>query len=542
MAAQRGAGQERLDLLPGRGPMLVAHGRFDCRHGPAKGTVILIQEYGGCPLRAGLGQGHLGGRGNGVGLLARNPILPTRAGNRLRRRAILDHGRGRVPPWQCNSTDSAVWQRTTTSSPGSAPNRPMVNRASGSALQRPAISGVEMGGHDFHRPRSFDQQAGHRPASRRGQGNDSWKRRHLGHGRSATRSSRNGIRISTLSPRDRIANPHPPCLPLCLRTVRLSPMGYLIGTDEAGYGPNLGPLVISATLWEVPEGVGSEDLYRRLEAVITRLAGGLQRLNPRGHGRFQEAVSVGQGVAAAGTRPVGGLRALGPVASHLRAKFGKFWPAGAAAVCRDEFGYSPGRRPCRWMPMRPNSNLSARGWRRRFPQPECGCWRVRSRAIFPRQFNELVAEQGSKGACSRGRPRLGRHAGRVVAPWANRRAVRQAWRARSLRAAIGGILSRPAHRDIWPVGEQSVYRFGPQERRIEFRFQARAEAHLPAALASMASKYLRELAMRAWNEFWCGRLPGLAPTAGYPQDAVRFKAQIATVQCELGIEDHLFGG
>ena len=29
-------------------------------------------------------------------------------------------------------------------------------------------------------------------------------------------------------------------------------MGYLIGTDEAGYGPNLGPLVITATTWHVP--------------------------------------------------------------------------------------------------------------------------------------------------------------------------------------------------------------------------------------------------------------------------------------------------
>ena len=32
-------------------------------------------------------------------------------------------------------------------------------------------------------------------------------------------------------------------------------MTYLIGTDEAGYGPNLGPLVISATVWQVPDGV-----------------------------------------------------------------------------------------------------------------------------------------------------------------------------------------------------------------------------------------------------------------------------------------------
>ena len=30
-------------------------------------------------------------------------------------------------------------------------------------------------------------------------------------------------------------------------------MLYVIGTDEAGYGPHLGPLVISATLWQLDD-------------------------------------------------------------------------------------------------------------------------------------------------------------------------------------------------------------------------------------------------------------------------------------------------
>ena len=62
---------------------------------------------------------------------------------------------------------------------------------------------------------------------------------------------------------------------------------------------------------------------------------------------------------------------------------------------------------------------------------------------------------------------------------------------------------------------------------------------MPAALASMASKYLRELAMRAVNHFWCGRLVGLRPTAGYPEDARRFKSEIAAIQAELGIDDRI---
>jgi len=84
---------------------------------------------------------------------------------------------------------------------------------------------------------------------------------------------------------------------------------------------------------------------------------------------------------------------------------------------------------------------------------------------------------------------------------------------------------------------RSIYRFGPPDRRIEFRFQTKGESYLQAALASMASKYLRELAMRAFNHFWCSRVPDLKPTAGYPQDARRFKAAIAGVQAKLGIED-----
>src|SRR4051794_9189715 len=47
-------------------------------------------------------------------------------------------------------------------------------------------------------------------------------------------------------------------------------MGYVIGTDEAGYGPNLGPLVISATVWELPDGQGAADLDRLVAECIAR--------------------------------------------------------------------------------------------------------------------------------------------------------------------------------------------------------------------------------------------------------------------------------
>jgi hypothetical protein len=75
------------------------------------------------------------------------------------------------------------------------------------------------------------------------------------------------------------------------------------------------------------------------------------------------------------------------------------------------------------------------------------------------------------------------------------------------------------------------------ETPVEAEFRVGCEELLPTALASMTAKYHRELSMRAFNAFWTSRVPGLRPTAGYPGDSSRFRADIAAVQAELGIAD-----
>lgn len=47
-------------------------------------------------------------------------------------------------------------------------------------------------------------------------------------------------------------------------------------------------------------------------------------------------------------------------------------------------------------------------------------------------------------------------------------------------------------------------------------------AYFPVALASMAAKLVRELAMMRFNAYWGDRIPELKPTAGYVQDARRW--------------------
>ncbi len=60
-------------------------------------------------------------------------------------------------------------------------------------------------------------------------------------------------------------------------------------------------------------------------------------------------------------------------------------------------------------------------------------------------------------------------------------------------------------------------------RRTVIHFREKGETHfLPTALASMICKYLREMCMEAFNAWWCARIAGLKPTAGYYQDGSRW--------------------
>jgi hypothetical protein len=164
---------------------------------------------------------------------------------------------------------------------------------------------------------------------------------------------------------------------------------------------------------------------------------------------------------------------------------------------------------------------------------------LRSVAVFPDEFNRLTEQHGSKGAAL---TRLtlellgtvleqsGEHPTLVVC---DKHGGRNRYAA-ALQAHFPEYLI-----EVHGEGRaQSVYRWGAAAGRVEVRFQSSGERFLPAALASMTSKYLRELAMLAFNDFWCRRVPNLRATAGYPLDARRFKAQIATAQEQLGIPDH----
>jgi len=317
-------------------------------------------------------------------------------------------------------------------------------------------------------------------------------------------------------------------------------MPYLIGTDEAGYGPNLGPLVISASVWRVPDGVHADGLYRLLEGTVA----GPGRLEDVSPARLVIADSkvvyqAGRGLAPLERSVLAAMALVG----RRPATWREVWDGlagGSLDPCHALPSYTDYDAPVPLEADAAEIHSLAEGVERGFRAAGIELVSLRSRAIFEAEFNDLVERHGSKGTVlSHATLEL---AARALAPL--------------VQGPISVLCDKHGGRNFyqrllsewfpeWLVevyGEgraESLYRFGPAERRVEFRFQAKGERCLATALASMASKYLRELAMRAFNAFWCGRLPGLAPTAGYPVDAKRFKSDVATFQARLGIADRL---
>ena len=97
----------------------------------------------------------------------------------------------------------------------------------------------------------------------------------------------------------------------------------------------------------------------------------------------------------------------------------------------------------------------------------------------------------------------------------------------AVRAAIDS-LSDAGGVVLFPVGRY----------RASVAFACRAESlSMLVALASMISKYVRELFMKRLNRWFAARLPGLRPTAGYPVDGARFLDDTAEFRARAGIAD-----
>jgi ribonuclease HII len=311
-------------------------------------------------------------------------------------------------------------------------------------------------------------------------------------------------------------------------------MPWVVGIDEAGYGPNLGPLVQAAVALYLPD----EDPagWETLRPVV-------RRAHEKKDGRLliddSKKVYTRGGLAAL---EAVGYGLFGTVPQTVESFLTGYLCPECITDLRGEVWFDPAEQLPLAVP--PADLLEA-----------CGQWTACYRSGFhgllvnlvpAPLFNKVCDGSGSKGtvlSCGLvsllaqvpkvGHGTNGEYADHPVTVLCDKLGGRNHYAA----------LVQQAFPDGWVVAEkesadESRYRVERLGRPVTVTFTPRADAgSVAVALASMLAKYLREVCMRQFNRFWATHVPGIAPTAGYPTDAKRFYDQIRDAMAKLGLSE-----
>jgi len=318
------------------------------------------------------------------------------------------------------------------------------------------------------------------------------------------------------------------------------------GIDEAGYGPMYGPLTVGCSVLRVEnfrfgtrQAVESPpDLWKMLDKAICKTSKGAK-------GRLLVNDSKKLKTASSGIKHVeaGVLAFAGAAAGAMPASFTALFAA-LAPPLHDNLSRLPWYAGDCALPLENDASslrIGASVLKNELEKAQVRVLGLRCAVVPEDQYNRMVEATRNKASVS-----FTFVSGHLVRLWdafakeplfvaIDRQGGRTHYRALLAQLFPGAAMSV-----LEETEERSAYHLeeGPRQMTVLFATGSE-EIHLPVALASMSAKYARELAMERFNAYFAKVAPQVKPTAGYGEDANRWRDEMLPILKKNGVDHRM---
>jgi ribonuclease HII len=309
---------------------------------------------------------------------------------------------------------------------------------------------------------------------------------------------------------------------------------YVIGIDEAGYGPNLGPLVLGGSVWLVPAECKLDRLATDLEPQFQAKKLSLKTTEPFVPlGDSKELYQSGLSTDALEIGVMSLLRTIVDESEQDRAELD--WSQLLKLTGGLNHQSAANRQQLPWYA----ALLQSKKFRwsddadqyAAIAQQGLGKLGAQFLGLQARIIDEIAFNQGLKVHSTKGMLlslsslalvrdiladlKVSDNAGIEI------RCDRHGGRSKYMEV-LSAVFEDSFFWVEKETPQESSYRTEWKERPLRISFTVSGDRFPPTAVASMIAKWFREESMGAFNAYWKEHVPSILPTAGYPVDAKRF--------------------
>ncbi len=303
-------------------------------------------------------------------------------------------------------------------------------------------------------------------------------------------------------------------------------MAILVGIDEAGFGPILGPLVVSSSAFRVPDNLVWANLWEILRTSVsekrTSLKGRLLIVDSK------KAFTRTIGIKHLRRTVLAMLKHLGSEPKNLTELISSLCPD-----CLEHIAEYPWYKKAGDYQLGGDNadiDIAVSMLRADLANQHIELLGLKSRCLEVAHYNRMVTAVDNKAkvlftaVAELMQSATKDFAGDDLDIVVDRQGGRSHYQ-RQLQLMFGESQLRIIHEDQ----DRSSYEMKTNNRKIRVHFVVGADSKfLPVSLASMACKYLREVLVENINNYFLGFNPAIKPTAGYWQDGLRFIEDIKT--------------